>query len=168
MREQWQTEYFDYTAEQWLALAEQLEAEAKAADQRVEDSWRRSDTDGFLSQWAGQLTARLKREQANIARAHGKSEFIGLYEGERRVNAKRVMVRDKYTFSKKPMWVVDDGDPVAKKRKWIPYGEKSRVQKQLGLSEQPETDWAWAHITGEGKGLSGNAWVATYRVKAEW
>lgn len=154
---------FPNTHEGWQDLARTMAAQAAAATQRKEDSFQRSDTDGCLSQWASGLSAELHEAQAEIARNDGMAEFTALFQGDRRVDAKLVSVYNRYTFHHESKWVVADSDPVAALRKWIPRGEKSRVQKQLGLHEAPEMAAAWAKFEGRGTGLSGQCWVQVYR-----
>jgi len=68
-----------------MSVAQQLETEAlwdqreKAHREKVaechqwaEESFERSDTDGFLSQWASGITARLHEVRAEIARNCGR------------------------------------------------------------------------------------------------
>lgn len=152
-----------------ILTAAEYRALAKRQLDRVEESWQRSDTDGFLSQWANDLSAQLNNKRAELVEAGMKSSFIGLYDGDRRVMARKIK-QSVYNapWLKQSVWLLDDAEAAKYGRKFIPYGEKSRIQKKLGLSERYETDGAWAHVTGEGRGLSGNAWVATYRTGDEW
>lgn len=136
---------------------------AAACRKRSSDSFERCDTDGFLSQWASDLTANEHLLQAEILDNGGMATFTGLYEGDRRVKASIVSVYNKFQFQNEPKWVVEDEDPIAAKRKWIPTGDRSRIQKGLGLAERLETAPARAAIRGSGRGLSGTAWVATVR-----
>jgi hypothetical protein len=147
---------------------EELRAMAAVCEQRKEDSFQRSDTDGFVSQWASGLTAELYRTQADIRASGDMAEFTGLYEGNRRVKARIVSYHNKYTHRQDIKWVVADDDPVCKKRKWIPVGKNSRIQRELGLHEEKELAAAWAKMDGRGTGLSGTAWVATYRTGDKW
>lgn len=57
------------------AEAEALRAEATQHDQARADSIERSDTDGFLSQWASGISAQLARAKAEILDAGGVAEF---------------------------------------------------------------------------------------------
>lgn len=146
--------------------AEQHRAAADAAEQRREESWQRSDTDGFLSQWASGLTAQLHRRQAEILDNGGVAEFRGLFDaatGER-VKAKVVYVANPRGYgSKIAKWIVlDERDQAIE---WIPaYKQGPRTKlAQRGYVEQIETAPAVAEITGSGTGLSGNAWVTTRR-----
>jgi hypothetical protein len=47
--------------------ADELRQQAKEAHQRSIDSFERCDTDGFLSQWASDCSARLLLEEADLA-----------------------------------------------------------------------------------------------------
>jgi hypothetical protein len=53
---------------------------AAQAERRAWESFERSDTDGYLSQWASDITARLYREQAAIADNGGRAEFGALFD----------------------------------------------------------------------------------------
>jgi hypothetical protein len=150
--------------------SETLRQKADECERRKAESWERSDTDGFLSQWASGLSANLYRRQADIEEAGGLDEFWGLYEGDRRVKAKRVTFQDRYQpWTTKTMWLIhEDETALQKQRKWVPIGENSRIQKQLGICERMEMAPAEAFMDGRGTGLSGTAWVATKRVGDEW
>ena len=130
---------------------------AKRSRKQSADSFDRCDTDGFLSQWASDITAQQLEHQALIDLDGGLAEFIGLYEGDRRVRAAQVKVYNRFEYRDEVKWVVDDDDAVAAERKWIPTGSRSRIQKQLGLCERKELAPARADIGGSGKGLAGCA-----------
>lgn len=153
---------------------------AQKADERVAESIERSDTDGFLSQWANGLTAQKHRLLADIAEAGGKVEFLGLYEQEtgRRLNAK--LTHGKYGR----VWLLSDSETARYGRRFIPKdsridgealdyqdgkvgakaGRTSTIQTKLGLVQKWEQGRATAIITGSGTGLSGNAWVEVLRI----
>jgi hypothetical protein len=167
--------------------AEQHRAEAARAAQSAADSFERSDTDGFLSQWASDLSARKHLLAAEIAEAGGQHEFPGLFDAAgRRVKAKIVKVIDQYRgFGKqrKEIWLVLDANDKA--MHWVPRQSSRRwVQDEglynghpeegvapskrskmfgLGLHEGIEMAAAEAFIDGEGHGLSGRAWVSVKR-----
>lgn len=145
--------------------AEDYRKEARAAQQRRDDSWERSDTDGFVTQWACGLSASLANTRATILENDGKAEFTGLYEGTRRVVARTI--RTQYGSC----WLLHESEAeLISKRgsKFVPVGGNSRVQKKLGLRECLELAPAWAALDGEGTGLSGRAWVSTYRSGDKW
>ena len=137
---------------------------AKASRQRSRDSFDRCDTDGFLSQWCSDLSAREYDRKATILENDGKAEFCGLYEGERRVAAK--LINGKFGTS----WLLRDDEAERFGRRFIPTGYRSRIQKQLGLQECFENAPAWCKIGGEGTGLSGlsTAHVAVFRTGCKW
>jgi len=145
-----------------IAQAEALEAEAREAVQRAHDSFERSDTDGCLTQWASGITADLRRRQAQILRNGGKSEFRGLYEGDRRVTARLIETQ----FG--PSWLLNEDEALRFGRRFLPEGDNSRVQKKLGLHEARELAPAAAKTASNGTGLGGNVWIETYRTGCKW
>jgi len=162
-------DFKDYTAQDWQDHADRLAEASAAAYKRKEESWERSDTDGFLSQWASGLTGQLEKTREGIARAGGVADFKGLYDGDRRLRAKQVTFADRHAgYGTKTMWLLDEPETEKYGRKWIPIGDRSRVQKSLSLVERWELAPAWAKMDGRGTGLSGSAWVATYRRGDEW
>jgi hypothetical protein len=149
-----------------VSEAQKLRDEAAAHDRAAQESFERSDTDGFLSQWASGLTAQLKRREADLLDAGGVATFPGLYDREtgERVRAKIVYVDDQYAGGKKPMWLVLDA--ADKAVMWLPaYKGNSKLSKlwKNGFEERDETAPAKAFMDGRGRGLSGSAWVATKR-----
>lgn len=117
------------------------EAAAKNFD-RAQESFERCDTDGFLSQWASDLNGRTNLLKAEVIENGGKATFVGLYEGSRRVAAKEIQTNYGTT------WILSDEEASKFGRKFVPIGSKSRIQKQLGLTERDEEDSAWVTTTG--------------------
>lgn len=78
-----------------------------------------------------------------LAAAGGHHTFTGLYDGDRRVRAR--LVQGKHGVS----WLLDveERDRIGGK-KWLPFGETSRIQKLHGLRERPELDRASVHLDG--------------------
>ena len=74
------------------AIAAELAA-AAAAEQAKADSWERSDTDGFLSQWASGLNANLHRAKAELLANDGMDEFPALFKDGVLVAAKLIETR---------------------------------------------------------------------------
>lgn len=146
--------------------SEDFRKEAAAADKSAADSFERSDTDGFLSQWASGLTAQLARLKAEIIDDGGTAIFAGLFEGDRRVSAK--MIKTKFGSS----WLLneaEEGELIAKRGKvFLPTGEKSRILKELGLAQRKERAPAAAFMNGRGTGLSGSAWPDIFRTGDKW
>ncbi len=60
--------------------AAEWEQEALESNRRAQESWERSDTDGFLSQAASDAMARLYRLNARIARWGGTYEFPAVFD----------------------------------------------------------------------------------------
>lgn len=150
--------------------AEELRKMAADCRQRSQESWERSDSDGFLSQWANDITAREYEDQARIIDNGGMATFNGLFEGDRRVAAK--LIDGQFGLC----WLLRDDEAKKFGRKFIPFSRtgRSRVQAALGVEECHELAPAWAKVgvPGNGKktGLSGcaNACVMTFRVGCEW
>lgn len=67
------------TAEEWTALAAELREQAKGNRQAAADSFERCDTDGFMSQWASNVTAGAYELAASIAEDHGWIERPALF-----------------------------------------------------------------------------------------
>lgn len=119
-----------------METAEKLRSEASQAFKNAEDSFQRSDTDGFLSQWASSEIGRLKNAQAEILENGGVWAIPTLMEGERMVTAVRVLNYNKFSYSNKWEWFLEDEEAEKFGRRWIPVGQRSRIQKQLGLHEE--------------------------------
>jgi hypothetical protein len=155
------------TAEQ-LAEAAKLREAADRANRKSEESFQRSDTDGFLSQWALDIGARRDREQAKVLENGGCAQFRVLVNAEGVVIAdRRHEFQNQFSFRAEYKWrVADEHLACTNGRKWIPTGDKSRVQKQFGLREEMRWMPAKAVITGSGTGLSGcaSAYVTVERV----
>jgi hypothetical protein len=142
-------------------------AKAHEGYKEAEDSWNRCDTDGFLSQWSNNINARLNDRKADLVDAGNISKFTGLYEGDRRVKAKKIETKFGYSW----LLHADEVDLVERRGKcFLPTGKKSRILKKLGLAERTETAPAWAGFGGGGTGLAGCAsvTVVTFRTGDKW
>ena len=113
--------------------AERHRQKAAEALRRKEESWERSDTDGFLTQWACGLTAELEDTRADIEEAGGTAIFTGLYKGDERIYAKQVSFKCRYSHQTKYNWLLEIVEEKRFGRRFIPCGPNSRIQKQLGL-----------------------------------
>lgn len=58
----------------------ELRAEARAHADAAQDSFDRSDTDGFVSQWAHGINGQLAARKADIAENGGRSNFPALFD----------------------------------------------------------------------------------------
>lgn len=144
-----------------------LAAEKRA---RSRESFERCDTDGFLSQWASDISAQELEAKADILERGGVAWFPGLYDGERRVAAKIIHGR----YGK--VWMLREDEQQRYGRKFIPVLKRMRprVQRELGLTEVAELAPADAKIDvpqgRNNRGLAGcaNAQVVVYRCGDPW
>jgi hypothetical protein len=139
------------------ATAAELRLQAAAAERAAADSFERSDTDGFVSQWASSLTARLKRTQADLAEAGGVSSFRALFDTDGNlVAAKWVETRFGYAWGLLPT-----DDPRGRFTGWFhPSEARSAARRkaadarkgyQVGRVLAP----AKAELKGTGTGMAG-------------
>lgn len=63
--------YAERTAAEWAKAADDFRQNAKDCARRSQESWERSDTDGFLSQWASDSMARHCDACANLCDTQG-------------------------------------------------------------------------------------------------
>ena len=61
------------------AQAEALRQHARELNEAAAESWERSDTDGFMSQWASGLGAQKARMEADLLEQGGVTEFGGIW-----------------------------------------------------------------------------------------
>ena len=73
------TEYTPH-AELLSKTPEQLREMAQGCYRSREDSWQRSDTDGFMTQWAMSVTARLYEFAADLASLGWQQEMDALFD----------------------------------------------------------------------------------------
>ena len=143
-------------------------ADAARHDQTREDSHQRSDTDGFVSQWASGKMSDLSRAKAKIAEEGGTAEFPGLFRRSDgvRVRAKLISYRCSYSGGTKFSWSFrDENDDIDRSVGLIPDSRKSKRAKlyKAGYEVRMERVEAGAAMAGCGTGLSGQAWVEVYR-----
>lgn len=165
------------TSDQLTEIAK-LEAEARKCHQDAEDSFQRCDTDGFLSQWAAGISARLYETKAQILRTGGYSQFRVLCNADGEVIADRIyiFINQFAGYGTVTRWRLPDDLAAKYGRRWVPtagYSGKSRVQKQLGLHEEQRWFPAYAKITtppgAASTGLAGcaNAYVGIFRADTD-
>jgi len=145
--------------------AKQLEQQAAGYLENANESFERCDTDGFVSQWAAGINADVCRASARIASNGGLDVFKGLYSGNTRVRAK--IVNGQYGT----VWLIDDCDQsLTGGRTFIPVGARSKVQRELGLSERAELAPASVGTAGSGRGLAGasSVRVISFRTGCKW
>ena len=129
--------------------AEQLEARAAECSRRSQESFERCDTDGFLSQWAGDINAELYRIQAMLTKEGRVREFPALFDLQgRRVRAKVISVESKFHYGRDTVWAFcDENDRFTGKfLKAFPAREATMTRK--GFHEGHEMAPAWAKLEG--------------------
>ena len=150
-----------------MTTATDFRKTAATLETRAAESFERCDTDGFLSQWGNDITARLNRVKADITDEGKTAIFTGLFEGDRRVKAK--MITTKFGTA----WLLDDEETALieqRGKKFLPCNKNSRILKGLGLRMADERAPAWACLGGEGTGLAGCASVrvVVFRTGDKW
>lgn len=134
---------------------EELRQEAVELRASARESFERCDTDGFLSQWADGINARLAEAKADIADAGGTALFarwILLNAAGEELDARRVETR----YGVK--WRIDSTD------EWLTWGsERAAKRRGYEVREVVERADAGAAISAQGRGLSGAA-SATIRI----
>ena len=139
---------------------EQLREEAAQSRQDVVDSFERCDTDGFLSQWASGLTAQLKDRQASITENGGVSDFPILVDAETKKLVPAKLVDTRFGTA----WSLLDDDGKFTGQFITAFPAKSSTMLSKGFVEARGIFPAVAKIVDDGgRGLSGNAWVATVK-----
>ena len=88
----------DHTPEEWRKMASECY-------RKEQESFDRSDTDGFLSQWALTMTGRLYDLLAEVSERGGTWEFTELADAEGNLIEGARKVRTKYGTA----WVTPDG-----------------------------------------------------------
>lgn len=148
---------------------EELRAAAAEADARAEESFKRSDTDGFLSQWASGITARLYREQAAIEEDGGRIPVPALFDAEGNLVAAR-LVSGRYGVS----WgLLPSDDPHGRFTGWFrPSKARTAARRQAadaarGYQVGLVRAQGKAEIMGSGTGLSGAASCYVGRRRAD-
>ncbi len=144
-----------------MATSTELRKQASQHYKDAEDSFQRSDTDGFLSQWASGIAGQKASRQADIEENGGVWPFRCLMDGERRVNAKVI----DGTYGQ--VWLLADSEEARYGRRFIPIGARSRIQRELGLQEGTEDAPAKAKTWGKGTGLAGAASVQVIVVRTD-
>lgn len=155
----------EMTAKQ-RARVEALQAEQQETRRRREESWERSDTDGFLTQWACGITDQKIEMEIRVLQNGGHHLFDVVLDAEGNVVADRKQYFPKFNapWVTEPKWRVRDEYVERLGRKWLPVGAKSRVQKQMGLTEKSFWFPASVKVAGSGTGLSGRVWIEVNRI----
>ena len=154
----------------WDKEAKKYYQFSREAIDKKEESFQRCDTDGFLTQQILSDTSNLERARAELCEKQGKHEFLGLYDGERRLKAKIILVEDKFqpwSKTKNPVWFLEDSEAERYGRKFMPFNNgrgKSRILNSFGLKELEVIADAWAKSEWAGW----THYIKYYRVDNEW
>ena len=158
------------TTADWNKEAKKYMALSQNDINKKEESFQRCDTDGFLTQQILADTSRLERARAELCEKKGKHDFLGLYDGNRRLKAKMILVEDKFTpysKTKNPVWLLEDSEAEKYGRRFMPFNNgrgKSRILNSFGLKELEVIADAWAKSTWAGW----THYIKYYRVNDEW
>lgn len=151
--------YPEPTDEQRAAAAA-LRERADDCHRRRLESIERSDTDGFLSQWAQDMSAREYHAQAEILLHGGVEVFEGLYRRSDGKRARAKLIQGRYGWC----WAFCDANDnftgqFLSDSKGTP---RSKMWRE-GYEKRDELAPAKAKLTSNGTGLSGSCWVITVR-----
>ena len=154
----------DRTDDLWADMTpDSLRDKAAAADQAAADSWERSDTDGFLSQWAHGLTADLHRTQARIVEAGGEHRFPALFDLQGNYVPAQT-IEGRWGTRWHLLAASGFGTGV-----FLPYLPKRRqTLAKRGYVEGWVMRPAEAFMNGTGHGMSGRAWVDIRPTDLPW
>lgn len=143
--------------------ADQLRAEAAAAEREAHDSFDRCDTDGFLTQWAHGLTAQEKRLQATVIENGGLVEKMGLFDVDTGERVRAKLIDGKYGTC----WAFCDADDRFTGQFITAFPKRETTMARKGYVEQ----WEWvpgkATIVGHGRGLAGAASCVATTVRTD-
>lgn len=137
----------------WDGLtADQLEDRAEEKRERSRESWERSDTDGFLSQWASDLSAQLDEMNASALRDGATvSVAVLVDDDDQLVPARTIQTR----YGTK--WAIfdtfeDANSRVGHIRQWVGLSERALAKKHLRME--------WTRVPGHYE-LKGESYTST-------
>lgn len=150
---------------------DELRAHARESYKRREESWERSDTDGFLSQWASDMTGRKYNAMADLKENGGMVEVRALFDAETGEVASTHSDWGQWG----PYWVLNDkatekyGKRFFSESKANTSAKRHATHKAKGFTIGRIKVKGYVTIAGSGTGLSGaaNAYVTTLPVIAE-
>lgn len=141
--------YEGKTEAQWRELAAACSARSRA-------SFERSDTDGFLSQWASDMTARKHLMCADLARDGGIREFPAPFDLEGNlINALFIKTQYGWTWLLRtvPHWW--KGKPFLNPSRALKGAVRRRNDSAKGIAMGTVRTRAEVRTGGSGKGMSG-------------
>jgi len=111
--------YKGLTAEDWRAKATE-------SVKRRQESWERSDTDGFMSQWASDMMAQEYRLCADLAEAGGLMETTALFDAETGELASTHLHDGQYGLS----WVLNDRAAEKAGKRFVSESKAATTEKR--------------------------------------
>jgi hypothetical protein len=163
-------EFFDGEVEIELSqlrafVSKRVRERAEAAFAEKEASFARSDTDGFVSQWANGIMGAKHQTEADLIEAGSKAEFRALFD----LNGNWVPAKELTTrFGTR--WMVLDANGRST-GKFLAYGPKRReTLAKHGYVEGFVVRPAKVTLAGGGHGLAGaaNVYVAIVPADRDW
>lgn len=148
------TTYEGLTAEEWRAKAREYW-------QRRQDSWERSDTDGFLSQWSSGLMAEEYEEKARLAERGGVIEVRALFDAE----TGKVASTHSHDGQWGLAWVLNDEAAEKAGKRFISESKAATPEKRAAAMRKKGFTTGLVRVkgfvtmAGSGRGLSGAASV---------
>jgi hypothetical protein len=145
--------------------------EASAASYRArEESWERSDTDGFVSQWASGLTGQLNEAKAILAENDGMTETRALFNLDGTVAS----VHNGWGQYGE-WWLLNDESAARFGKKFFAPSKANTAEKRYNADKKKGFTIGtvcvkgYATTAGGGKGMSGatGVYVATFPVVEE-
>ena len=141
-----------------LAEIERMKAEIARQLKSKQDSWERSDTDGFLSQWASGIGADRDANQRTIHENGGCALLSILVDRETGTRVEAWQGKGEWGSYWK---LKSDTDAARYGARFFPYNCTGRKLWTAGLRMVKAWLPAESFIDGEGYGLSGRAWTST-------
>ena len=148
---------------QWLEKAKEYEVSSEKNLDRARESFERCDTDGFLSQWAMERSSHLDNVKKELCLKQGLHSFLGLYQGTRRIKAKKIFTDYGAT------WLLHkDEKSNFNGRSFLPFNSgsgKGRILNSFDLKELPVKSSAWVDYP---KGGGYHSFPVYFRINNEW
>lgn len=139
------------------AAAAKHHADAKAAANAAIESFERSDTDGFVSQWASGVSSRTSALKAEVAENDGRAEVHALFDLDGNlIAAKYIETQYGWTFG-----ILENDDPESSIVSW--FRPSSAQKESTRLANDAKKGYyvgavmapAAVTTTGSGTGLGG-------------
>lgn len=140
--------------------AQELREQARRMEQEAVESFERSDTDGFLSQWASNISASRARLEAALIEDGGMTETTALFLLDGTLASTH-----KGEGQYGPYWVLNDEAAERLGRRFLSTSQaakpevRSRNNAKKGVAVGRIRVRGEAVIEGRGRGLSGTAWA---------